>query len=143
MKIYFACSITGGREFESLYQVMVNALVQAGHEVPTAHLAEPGAGADEAALGPQAVYDRDVAWIRSSDVLIAEVSVPSHGVGYEIGYALGLGKRVLALHHKERRVSKMITGNSDPLLQIHAFQAESEALQIMREFLMQGSGASS
>lgn len=143
MKIYFACSITGGREFEAVYQVLVQALGQAGHEVLTAHLAEAGAGEQEAALGPQAVYERDVAWIRSSAVLIAEVSVPSHGVGYEIGFALGLGKRVLALHHKERRVSKMITGNSDPLLEVRGYQDTTEAVHSLHEFLARGSGASS
>ena len=143
MKIYFACSITGGREFEAMYQVLVRALGRAGHEVLTAHLAETGAGAQEAELGPQAVYDRDVAWIRASEVLIAEVSVPSHGVGYEIGFVLGLGKRVLALHQKDRRVSKMITGNSDPLLEVYDYQDTPEALHILSEFLPQGSGTSS
>lgn len=44
MNIYFACSITGGREFEPLYQAMVHALLKAGHTVPTAHLAEADGG---------------------------------------------------------------------------------------------------
>ena len=56
MNIYFACSITGGREFESVYQVIVRALVDAGHEVPTAHLAESGVGAVEAVIHPNEVY---------------------------------------------------------------------------------------
>jgi nucleoside 2-deoxyribosyltransferase len=135
MKIYFACSITGGREFESIYQTLVRGLVTEGHQVLTAHLAESSAGEQEAALGPQEVYARDVNWIHESDVLIAEVSVPSHGVGYEIGFALGKGKRVLALHQRDRKVSKMISGNPDVLLQVKTYQDSSEALQIMRDFL--------
>lgn len=47
MKIYFACSITGGREFESNYQIMVRELVKNGHQVLTAHLADLGAGEKE------------------------------------------------------------------------------------------------
>src|SRR3990172_1861506 len=113
MNIYFACSITGGREFESVYQTLVAALTEQGHSVPNAHLAESDATTLEAELPTLDVYSRDVAWIRLSDVLMAEVSVPSHGVGYEIGYALGLGKRVLALHREGRKVSKMIRGNPD------------------------------
>ena len=113
MNIYFACSITGGREFEGVYQALVRALTEAGHEVPTAHLAESGIPAKEAVIDPLEVYARDVAWIRNCDVLIAEVSVPSHGVGYEIGFSLGLGKPVLALYQKDRKVSKMISGNPD------------------------------
>ena len=110
MNIYFACSITGGREFESVYQVIARALAEDRHEVPTAHLAESGVMALEAVIDPLEVYSRDVLWIRASDALIAEVSAPSHGVGYDIGYALGVGKPVLALHQTGRKVSKMISG---------------------------------
>lgn len=135
MNIYFACSITGGREFESVYQDMVKALVQAGHQVPTAHLAEAGVGAVEAVIDPRAVYARDVDWIRASEALIAEVSVPSHGVGYEIGFALGLGKPVLALYRQGRKVSKMISGNPDAHLQVRAYQDSAEAARVIGDFL--------
>ena len=135
MNIYFACSITGGRAVESVYQAMVAALVSDGHQVPTAHLAESGAGEKEAVLRPDEVYTRDVDWIRASDVLIAEVSIPSHGVGYEIGFALGTGKPVLALHEQGRKVSKMISGNSDANLQVKSYQDSQEGIRIMREFL--------
>jgi 2'-deoxynucleoside 5'-phosphate N-hydrolase len=135
MKIYFACSITGGREFESVYKAIVRALTEDGHEVPTAHLAESGVLALEAALDPYEVYVRDVGWIRICDVLIAEVSVPSHGVGYEIGFALGNGKRVLALHQQGRKVSKMISGNPDSNLSVRVYQAPDDAIWQIREFL--------
>jgi len=135
MNIYFACSITGGREFEAVYKSIVTALVQDKHQVPTAHLAESGVGAVEAVLDPQTVYTRDVAWIRESDVLIAEVSVPSHGVGYEIGFALGLGKPVLALYQQGRKVSKMISGNPDTHLQVKAYLDSDNAVHIIRDFL--------
>jgi len=135
MNIYFACSITGGREFESMYQSLVHALTEAGHEVPTAHLAESGIPEMEAVIDPFEVYARDVAWIRNCDVLIAEVSVPSHGVGYEIGFSLGLGKQVLALHREDRKVSKMISGNPDPNLTVKAYQSPENAIEQIREFL--------
>ena len=135
MNIYFACSITGGREFESVYQAVVNALTEKGHGVPTAHLAEAGVGAVEAGIDPNEVYERDVNWIRGCDILIAEVSVPSHGVGYEIGFALGLGKPVLAIYQNGRKVSKMISGNPDPNLTVKSYRDIADALQITDEFL--------
>jgi len=135
MNIYFACSITGGREFESVYQGIVAALTGDGHSVPTAHLAESGAGTREAGLHPQAVFARDVDWIRACDVLIAEVSVPSHGVGYEIGFALGLGKRTLALYQAGRKISKMISGNPDPNLSVKMYRDVEEAVKQVRGFL--------
>ncbi|MBI5962504.1 MAG: nucleoside 2-deoxyribosyltransferase [Chloroflexi bacterium] len=135
MNIYFACSITGGRELEAAYQEIVAALKMDGHEIPTSHLAQAEAMENERVLAPREVYERDVNWIKNCDVLIAEVSVPSHGVGYEIAFALGCGKRVLCLHQKDRRVSKMISGNSDPLLEVVSYAALNEAILRARIFL--------
>jgi hypothetical protein len=135
MNIYFACSITGGREFESVYQIITRALVEDNHQVPTAHLAEAGVVSVEAVIDPGEVYTRDTTWIQESDVLIAEVSVPSHGVGYEIGYALGLGKPVLALYQAGRKVSKMISGNPDPGLSVMCYESPENAVEIIRTFL--------
>jgi len=90
---------------------------------------------NERKLTPQDVYERDVNWIKNCDTLIAEVSVPSHGVGYEIGFALNIGKPVLCLYQKDRRVSKMITGNSDPQLGIQEYTNIKEAISQARFFL--------
>ena len=135
MNIYFACSITGGREFEAVYQEIVAALTADGHEIPTSHLAQSDVMDNERELMPQDVYERDVNWIKKCDALIAEVSVPSHGVGYEIGYALNIGKPVLCLHQKERRVSKMISGNQDAALSTQAYASVKEAISQARFFL--------
>ena len=137
MNIYFACSITGGRQFESVYQAIVKALTGDGHEVPTAHLADSSVMALEAVIDPHEVYSRDVTWIRASDVLIAEASAPSHGVGYEIGFALGLGKPVLILHQEGCKISKMISGNPDPKLIIRPYQSLEHAIEQIRELLLQ------
>jgi len=135
MNIYFACSITGGRDFESVYQTITKALAEDHHEVPTSHLAETGVMALEAIIDPVEVYSRDIAWIKASDVLIAEVSAPSHGVGYEIGFALGLKKRVLALYEDGCKVSKMISGNPDSNLRVASYKSLEEAVALIRRFL--------
>ena len=133
MNIYFACSITGGRELESFYQDFVAALESDGHIIPTSHLAKSESMDGERLLTPRDVYERDVKWIRECDALIAEVGVPSHGVGYEIGYALNAGKPVLCLAQEGRRVSKMITGN--PSLEMRMYSTLDEALAHVRIFL--------
>ena len=135
MNIYFACSITGGREFEPVYQALMDALLADGHEIPTSHLADSTVVDLEGRVSPREVYDRDVNWIAAADLLIAEVSVPSHGVGYEIGHALGLGKPVLCLAQHGRKVSKMITGNPHPGLQMRTYADEREAVRLAREFI--------
>ncbi|MFN8434668.1 MAG: nucleoside 2-deoxyribosyltransferase [Anaerolineales bacterium] len=133
MNIYFACSITGGRELEVFYQQFVAALEADGHVIPTSHLAQSESMEGERMLTPVDVYERDVKWVRECDVLIAEVGVPSHGVGYEIGYALNAGKPVLCLAEEGRRVSKMITGNS--ALEMKTYSTFEEAITQARNFL--------
>ncbi|GAB4579087.1 MAG: hypothetical protein Fur0022_18250 [Anaerolineales bacterium] len=136
MNIYFACSITGGRNDEAIYQTIVDTLLANGHVVPTALLARPEVVVLEDVSDAKAIYTRDVAWIRECDALIAEISTPSHGVGYEIGYALGVGKRVLCLHRAGTKVSKMITGNPDPNLTVQSYSSPEEAVGWMRKFLI-------
>ena len=135
MNIYFACSITGGREFERVYQDLTAALLADGHDVPTAHLAESNVLSLEAVVNPHEVYERDVTWIQAARALVAEVSVPSHGVGYEIGFALNAGKPVLCLFQERRKVSKMISGNPHPQLHVKAYRDSAQAVELMRKFL--------
>lgn len=137
MFIYFACSLTGGRQDESIYQVIVNHLLANRHQVPTAHLASPGVMELEQVAEAAEVFQRDVAWIGQAQAMIAEVSTPSHGVGFEIGYALGLGKPVLCCYQEGRMVSKMILGNDSPGLTVRAYKNEERAVQAIDEFLAQ------
>ncbi len=135
MNIYFACSITGGRQDELVYQRLVSVLQSNGHLVPTALLASPDVMPLEGVVSAEDVYARDVHWITECDFLLAEVSTPSHGVGYEIGYALSLGKRVLCLYRKGRKVSKMILGNPHPKLSIHTYEDPDQAVQLLITYL--------
>lgn len=135
MKIYFACSIMGGRQDEAVYQQLVDALLADGHEVPTSINAGDGWKTMEGSPDPNEVYRRDTAWIDESQALVAEVSTPSHGVGYEISYALERAKPVLCLYRSGARVSKMLTGNTMPGFQIAEYADVGEAIAHMRKFL--------
>jgi nucleoside 2-deoxyribosyltransferase len=135
MNIYFACSITGGREFEQVYQAIIAALLADGHTVPTAHLADSGVLALEAIASPPAVYERDISWINQCDALVAEVSTPSHGVGYEVAYALSIGKPVQCIYQAGRQISKMLSGNSHSCIQVNSYQNTGNAIAIVKSFL--------
>lgn len=134
MNIYFACSITGGRNEENIYQVIVNTLQSDGHIVPTAHLSQPDVILMEDVVDPEDVYTRDIEWIENCQALIAEVSTPSHGVGFEISYALSIGKQVLCLHRHGVRISKMLSGNNHPGIRIRNYQDEGDIVTILRDF---------
>lgn len=135
MNIYFSCSLTGGRADEGLYAAIVNHLLAQGHDVPTAHLARPDVMALEQVVDAVEVYQRDVQWIKECEALIAEVSTPSHGVGYEIALALGLRKPVLCCYRHDARVTKMIVGNTEPTLTLGPYRDEAGALEVIRMFL--------
>lgn len=135
MDVYLSCSLTGGREDQPLVAALVAHLEARGHRVLTAHLAHPEAMVRDSALGPEAVFERDTAWLRASEAVVAEVSSPSHGVGFEIAYALERGKPVLCLAREGVRVSKMLTGIRQEGMAFRTYRAADEALAHLETFL--------
>ncbi|NTU62020.1 MAG: deoxyribonucleoside 5'-monophosphate N-glycosidase [Chloroflexi bacterium] len=135
MKIYFSGSISGGREHEVIYQHLVAHLQAQGHVVLSAHVADPVALEAEKDLPPHEVFERDVNWVRDCEAMIAEVSTPSLGVGYEYGLAVQLGKPVLCVYRSGVRLSKMITGNSAPNLSVTTYSSDVELDEQVEVFL--------
>ncbi len=134
-RIYFSGAIAGGRDNLPIYQHIVGRLKALGHSVPTEHVADSNVLAAERVVSPREVYERDVAWIDESDAMIAEVSMPSLGVGYEIGYALQRGLPTLCAYRDGLFVSKMITGNPSPHLTVVVYRDEDELDRHIDAFL--------
>lgn len=135
MKIYFSCSITGGRQDQPIYAALVEKLQADGHHVLTARLSNADIMDEEGVIDPAEVYQRDVAWVQECDLLIAEVSTPSHGVGYEIALALHLDKPVLCCYQNDRPVSKMILGNDHPRITLARYASVDELLMAATNFI--------
>ena len=110
MKFYFAGAIRGERNKLDIY-IKINGLLEQFGEVLDKHVANPNVFEMEKYNSLEYIYKRDVDWIKECDVLVAEVSSPSIGVGYEISYAENLGKRVICVHDKRVNISAMIGGN--------------------------------
>ncbi len=141
MRIYFSCSITGGRGDQPAYAALVRHLEAAGHQVLTAHLASPALDGQEGGMDPETVYQRDAAWVRECEVLIAEVSTPSHGVGYEIAYGLDRAKPVLCCYRQGVTVSRMLTGNREPGMNVAAYPDVAGLLALADRFLEDAAAA--
>lgn len=130
MKIYFCGSIRGGRELARTYELIIEMLRKYG-KVLTEHV-----GIDEVIqsrdreLSDREIHDRDLNWIVESDVLVAEVTVPSLGVGYEIGRALEMGKPILCLFNirSEQSLSAMVAGSEKLVTKRYEETAELEAI---------------
>ncbi|XP_077103155.1 5-hydroxymethyl-dUMP N-hydrolase [Siphateles boraxobius] len=116
MNIYFCGSIRGGRQDVNIYQRIVKKLQQYG-KVLTEHISYDSLsekGEDAVLGGDKAIHDRDMEWLMMSDVIVAEVTQPSLGVGYELGRAVEMNKRVLCLFRPSsgKVLSAMIRGAS-------------------------------
>jgi nucleoside 2-deoxyribosyltransferase len=96
MKIYFAGAIRGGREDVRLYLELVELLKGYG-TILTEHVADEQVTPLGESSDDRSIHDRDLAWLKEADCLVAEVTTPSLGVGFEIGKATEWDIRVLCL----------------------------------------------
>ncbi len=133
MKIYFGFTVAGDRSTVETARSMVQCLEDLGHEVLTRHLVRDDARAGDRLLGSQAVYQRDMAWLRQCALFVAEVSGSSFGLGFEAGYLLGATATKVILFYSlnvKEKISFLITGNTHPncTLVPYSSLAEVEAL---------------
>jgi 2'-deoxynucleoside 5'-phosphate N-hydrolase len=133
MNIYFAGSIRGGRDDLDIYVTLIEELKKYG-EVYTEHIGNKSLTDAGEELTSEEIYTRDMEWLRAADIVVAEVTQPSLGVGYEVAHAEAMGKPILCMHRPipGKRVSAMIGGN--PHLSVHGYVSMSEAADILREF---------
>ena len=140
MKIYFAGSIRGGRDDVSLYAELISHLTRFG-DVLTEHVGNTKMERQgEVNLSDASIFARDMNWLKAADVVVAEVSTPSLGVGYELGIAETLGKPVLCLVRSARlkRLSAMIAGSQRVSLAEYA--TVDEARTQINEFMTDNVG---
>lgn len=133
-KVYFAGSIRGGRVDATLYHRIIE-YMQLTDTVLTEHVGSSTLNLVEQGRSRDAlIYDRDTAWLRECDVVIAECTCPSLGVGYELAYAEHLGKPIHIFYNKSKtQLSAMLTG--DPYFQIHPYEKEEVIFDTLKDIL--------
>jgi nucleoside 2-deoxyribosyltransferase len=143
MRIYLACTVRGDRGTIATARHIHDCLVRLGHEVLTGHLLEDDVDTAESRLRDSDVFSRDLAWLESADAIVAEASGSSYGVGFEVGYLLGraarTGQRVVVLYDATRRgkISRLISGLSDPRAQVLAYESAAEIDAFLERHLSQ------
>ncbi len=112
MKIYMSGSIYGGTQKIETYKVLINQLKNYG-EILNDNIADENTIAKEAFQKDEDIFEELVAKMHTADIVFSEVSIPSLGVGYELGLADSLNKKIIAIYDKEYvdKVSTMIRGN--------------------------------
>ena len=138
MNIYLACTVRGDRDAIAGLRELVADLEAAGHTVLTRHLLEDDVETAEAALSEREIYDRDVKWLNAADVLIADASGSSFGVGFEVGWVLArsdrTNQRVLLLYRADRkgRISRLIGGNAHPRCTLMPYRDAGDLVRQVR-----------
>ncbi len=127
MNIYFAGAIRGGREKVYDYQKMVKRFEKNNCNVLTKHVADPNLLQNGEKLTPREIYNRDCAWLKEADIVFADITIPSLGVGYEIAEAEKYGKKVYAIYEYDKNVSGFLRG--DPYIEIIPYKNIDEVLK--------------
>lgn len=99
-KAYITCPVSHTRERLNLLPV-IKEIVEANGITPFVF---------EIGGTPREIFDRDYAEIKSSDIIIAEVSERSHGVGIEIGMAFCNNLKIILLIENGNSVTKLAQG---------------------------------
>ena len=128
-KVYFAGSIRGGRQDAALYGEMIAFLEARGCRVLTEHVGLESLQAEgERTMTEVEIFQRDMAWLTESELVVAECTTPSHGVGYELARARDMGKEVHIFYDLSRgNLSAMLAGDSAFIL--HPYTTRQQVLE--------------
>jgi nucleoside 2-deoxyribosyltransferase len=146
MIIYLACTVRGNRGALDAARALCDRLQRQGHTVLTTHLLGDDADAADGTLTEHQVYERDIKWLESADLLIAEASGSSYGVGFEVGYVLGRSaqtrQRVLVVFDEARRpaISRIVSGVSHPACTVRGYDNAADLLGVVEDYLSSNSG---
>jgi hypothetical protein len=133
MIVYCAGAIKGDTTYQNNYIEMIRFVESINH---TALAELNGKFNASIPLSDNQIYTRDIKWIEGSVLMIAEISGPSLGVGFEIAYALFQKEiPVLALASSEvEKISAMITGCNSELLTVKRYQNIEDMQNIISDY---------
>lgn len=133
MKIYLAAPIRGVRKALPTVKSLADVITGSSCELLTPQVLDETTDVDRG-LKPEEVYERDIRLIEEADLLVAEVSYPSLGVGFEIAYGLLKGKRVIAMCEEERvdSTSALIRGIKNPCFKLIVYSSSDDAVEKLK-----------
>ena len=136
LKVYLSGAIRGGRNLQRIYEIILEMLRDRGHQVLTFHVASKNIHEEELKVDDKEIFLKDTNWLNEADCVIAEASIPSLGVGYEIAYALKREIPVLAVYDtKYAPISAMITGNNSPYIDVREYSSITQLEYFISDFL--------
>ena len=105
-KVYLAVPIIAGRDLDGARSI-ASVISSLGHDVISSWVLVEDPGFR---LSATDVFNRDLSGVEECDILVAEITLASHGVGMEAMAAHFYGKRILLLHRAGAKISRMLLG---------------------------------
>jgi len=111
IKIYYAAAMLGDRSNLSDNRIIFRELEKRGYEMLTKFVIEDKLDIYKGRK-PREIFERDIEHLEETDVVVADISYPSTGVGFEIAYGLLNNKYVISICRKDRinKASALVRG---------------------------------
>ncbi len=135
MIVYFTGSISDHDKSKKNYLAIVDALVLQGHTVIAEHILNTTEKDVNMKTREERLefHHKVEEWIQSCDCMIAETSVPSVSVGYEIAIAVRIGVPILILH-KDADAPSLLAQHKSEHIVVERY-TQRELPKIMGDFL--------
>ncbi len=135
-RVFFSCSMSGGfgRLAQEELRKIPDIIEERGMAVISRHQTREKFLDSESQLTDRAIHDRDYGWLNEADLVIAEITNPSLGVGAEIADAVNHGIPVLCVYKKEheQQISAYIRGKAGVVCK--AYSGHEELKDIIRVY---------
>lgn len=139
LKVYFGCAIRGEQGGQEEKDFIVKTLKNLGHEVLSEIFTEMDVNHNQTNSGatPSDVYHGDMNWVNESDIVVADVTRISSGLGFEMGWKLKSDGRVLALCREDKfgTLSNILKGCDLPKYSLHRWNSFDQLKLILEEQL--------
>lgn len=137
MNIYFTASTSENKDLQNHYKKIISTIKRKNKLTSGEQIIKREKLSKDANIAPSNIFNRQKELIQKADLVIAEVTVPSSGVGGEIVYALTNNKPVLALVYKENddQLSPLIAGNPSENLYLEHYELDNLEL-VINNFLI-------
>jgi nucleoside 2-deoxyribosyltransferase len=135
MNIFFTGSVSGGRAQQPEYARILKMLEAYGTVFPQYVSDEKLSHYGETDLSAKDIYEREQATLEKSDVVVAEVTVPSLGVGHLLASAAVLGKKVIALYKSEDTLKLSAIIKGDPNIRVFTYMNDADIEAVLQSSL--------
>lgn len=85
---------------------------------------------------PEEIFTHDLGCVRRCDLVVADCTHPSIGLGMELGVAIERDKPILVVAKNGAKVSNIVFGITHPKFSLKQYQDSSEVVEFVKEKIL-------